>query len=225
MLDPDQSQFKHVFDGTTVAAGALTSHSSKAGVNMKRVPVSAQTVQGRLWPQEEHELFKSIFNSWTSELLTHRCRIKLNYHEGKKNIKIRMPLKWHSCSLLNWSRDLHVLSKAFQRHKIKCPIFTPIISQANLFCSRPHTDTLTWSLVVQSVTTASGARFGGGRGAWWRSSTNKSNQTLRQTGPKIPCMLMLSVWWLKGGVHTLAFTEVLLPPNPPAPTTNTENWL
>lgn len=40
-----------------------------------------------------------------------------------------------------------------------------VISQANLFCRQPRTDTLTWSLVVQSVTTASGARFGGGRGA------------------------------------------------------------
>lgn len=40
--------------------GTLTSHGSKAGVYVEGVPISAQTVQGRLEPQGNQELFESI---------------------------------------------------------------------------------------------------------------------------------------------------------------------
>lgn len=43
-----------------VWGGTLTSHGSKAGVDVEGVPVSAQTVQGRLEPQGKQELFESI---------------------------------------------------------------------------------------------------------------------------------------------------------------------
>lgn len=62
----------------------LTSHGGEAGVYVERVPVSTQTVQGRLQPPGKQTLFRSISNSWTPELLIHRRGMKLNYHEGNR---------------------------------------------------------------------------------------------------------------------------------------------
>jgi len=53
-----------------------------------------------------------------------------------------------------------------------------IINSADVFSTKTHTDTLTWSLVVESITTASGARLGGGRGAW-RKLKGKENSEVR----------------------------------------------
>lgn len=39
-------------------------------------------------------------------------------------------------------------------------------------CGKTHTDSLTWSLVVESITTASGERLGGGTGGWRQYKTN-----------------------------------------------------
>lgn len=67
----------------------LTSYRGKAGVDVERVPVSAQAVQGRLEPNAGETGIVQIHDSLIVPEpffppYTHRRRIKLNYHEGSK---------------------------------------------------------------------------------------------------------------------------------------------
>lgn len=100
----------------------------------------------------------------------HRAVSKLSSPTQEEEPLFNSPLPHsHTHSVLNFM----IISEREERKPNTFYFHPCIINSADIFCSKTHTDSLTWSPVVDSITTASGARLGGGRGAWGNLNKQK----------------------------------------------------